>query len=223
MYKNITPFLNTIIYMPNNFNEFIELLKLKLASDMPGIKAHNIMTPERRGLYKNSTISTTESAILILLYKKNNQIYFPIIKRQIYNGHHSGQMAFPGGKFEKSDTSLIETALRETEEEIGVNQNKIKVLGVLSELLIPITNMKVLPVLGFLESEPEFSINKHEVDALFNINIIDLINPDTKNNEIWNLRGNDFNVPFYNMQNQKVWGATAMMLSEFEQIIKDCV
>lgn len=206
-----------------NFKELIIHLKQKLAEDLPGIKAHKLMMPEGRKFHPDKSTTPIESAVLIVLYEDKNQILFPIIKRPIYNGLHSGQMALPGGKFEKSDVDLIDTALRETEEEIGIISKDITILGTLSQLYIPITNIKVLPVLGYLNTPPNYLLNNHEVDALFKVNISDLLNPLTKNNETRKLRGDFLEIPFYNLHSQKVWGATAMMLSEFEQIVKDCI
>ena len=209
--------------MPTNFINFIEQLQNKLTKDIPGIKAHKLMMPEGREFKPNYSITPIKSAVLIVLYENKGQILFPIIKRPIYNGSHSGQMALPGGKFEESDIHLINTALRETEEEIGINIRDITILGSLSELYIPVTNIKVLPVLGYLKTTPKYILDNREVNALFEININDLINPLTKKKETRDIKGIHFDIPFYDLQNQKVWGATAMMLSEFEQIIKDLI
>ena len=205
--------------MSIRFENFIAELEKNLSKDLPGIDAHKLMMPEGRKFDISSANTPTKSAVMILLYENNNQVFFNLILRAKYNGHHSGQMALPGGKHEINDSSLIETALRETEEEIGINSNSIYTIGTMSELYIPITNILVQPVIGYLNHKPDFTINKHEVDTLFEININDIINPLNKEYEHRNINGDILNIPFYNLQSQKVWGATAMILSEFEIII----
>ncbi len=205
--------------MKTNFSTLIQHLEFNLKNNKPGKWAQKLMMPQGRLLYPKHKVIPCPSSVLIVLYEHNNQIYFPIIRRAEYNGSHSGQMAFPGGKLEKTDNNLIVTALREAKEEIGINTNEVTVLGTLTELYIPITNMKVLPVVGYLKSKPLFVLNNCEVDALFTVNINDILDKEKKAAEDRILRGEKINIPFYNFQNQKVWGATAMILSEFEQMI----
>ena len=209
--------------MNSSFNNFIELLKKNVIDYLPGVEAHKLMMPEGRRFDYDKNNPPIDSAVLIALYEKNNQILFSLILRPKYNGHHSGQMALPGGKVESADSTLIETALRETEEEVGINREEIKIIGTLSELYIPITNLKVLPVLGYLNHEPKYILNRHEVDAIFEIDINDIVNDATKCHEIREIQGNTIGIPFYSLQSQKVWGVTAMILSEFEQVIKRCM
>ncbi len=177
------------------------------------------MLPKGRLLQAKGSIPPRSSAVLLLLYPQNNELYFPLIRRPIYNGMHSGQMALPGGKMEEGDASLIQTALRESHEEIGVDKNSVEILGSLTDLYIEITHMQVLPVVGYVGKKPDFSIQVSEVDALFEIPLSHLFNPELKKKEWWNLRGELIEIPFYHLSEQKVWGATAMILSEFEQLL----
>jgi 8-oxo-dGTP pyrophosphatase MutT (NUDIX family) len=204
--------------MNSPFIELISGLEQNLANKKLGEYAHKLMAPQGRLLAPDHDIPPRLSAILIVFYEKDNQIFFPIIRRNIYNGLHSGQMGFPGGKFELNDKTLINTALRESQEEIGINSKEVVVLGTLSELYIPITNMQILPVLGYLKTEPDFILNSHEVDSIFAINLAD-INDSNKVTELWTIREAEVNVPFYYIHEQKIWGATAMILSELEQLL----
>lgn len=197
----------------------IKGLKTKLNGDLPGERAHRAMIPEGRNLYPKHSDKPRQSAVLILLYQDQNSLYFPLILRPKYNGIHSGQMALPGGKKEKADKNLIHTALRESCEEVGVCRDAMEILGSLSELYIPVTNMTVLPVVAIAKNKPEFIIKPDEVAGLFLVDIQEMLNPENKISEHWLLRGNKVKVPFYYLKKQKVWGATAMILSELEQLL----
>jgi len=205
--------------MDTYFIEFLEQLKQNLALKKPGEWAQKLMMPEGRIISPPHNKQPVPSAVLIALYEKNKEIFFPVIRRPVYNGHHSGQIGFPGGKFETIDINLTNTAIREAHEEIGININELVVIGSLSDLYIPITNMHVTPILGYLKTPPNYISDSFEVDEIFNINVNDLLLQSNKVNEKWNLRGSEVNVPFYYIQQQKIWGATAMILSELEQVL----
>lgn len=202
-----------------DLNLFAEKLKQQLFGEKPGIKAHELMIPKGRLMFPEKGIPPKLSAVLILFYLKQGKIHFPLIRRPQYDGMHSGQMAFPGGKWEPTDPSLIHTALRESAEEVGIRPDLITVLGTMSEIYIQVTHFKVLPVVAILRETPAFVTDPHEVDAIFEVPLEELFVPDTKKREIWNLRGTETEVPFYKLSNQKVWGATAMILSELEAIL----
>jgi 8-oxo-dGTP pyrophosphatase MutT (NUDIX family) len=178
------------------------------------------MMPQGRIMVPEHSILPQKSAVLLLLYPKGDHLFFPIIRRPVYDGVHSGQMALPGGKQEELDASLEQTAVRETCEEIGICSSNIQVLGRLTELYISVTNIQVLPVVAFTQSEPSFVLDTYEVDALFSIPLTDLLNPELKKKETWTLQGQEVEVPYYYLAHQKVWGATAMILSEFESLIE---
>jgi 8-oxo-dGTP pyrophosphatase MutT (NUDIX family) len=121
-----------------DFTTFIDKLKIRLQQPLPGQTAHNVMASESRLKLKMPSPNerTRESAVLILFYPTENQIFIPLILRPQYDGVHGGQMAFPGGRAEKEDESLIRTALREAQEEIGVRVSDVKVLGELTKLWV---------------------------------------------------------------------------------------
>lgn len=147
------------------------------------------------------------SAILILIYPKNDELYSVLMLRNTYNGEHSGQISFPGGKKE-SNENLEETAIREFEEEVGVIIKKNQLLKKMTDVYIPPSNFLVTPYLGFSEKTPTFSPNKREVAKLIEFPIRMLLDKDiieTTNN-----------TPYFNIQNQFVWGATALILSELQ-------
>ena len=207
----------------NEFATFIEKLSLRLQKPLPGQDAHDKMASESRMKLKMPSPNerTRESAVLILFYPAENQIFIPLILRPQYDGVHGGQMAFPGGRVEKEDENLIRTAMREAQEEIGVRLTDIKVIGELTKLFIPPSNFYVQPVIGYMTHKPDFYPDAHEVDKVIEITLNEIINPAIIGRKILNVRGVEINAPFYQIQEHTVWGATAMMISELLTIIDE--
>lgn len=205
-----------------HFNSFIEKLAARLQDPLPGRVAHEKMASESRLKFKMPSPNerTRESAVLILFYPADNQIFLPLILRPEYDGVHGGQMAFPGGRAEKEDENLIRTAMREAQEEIGVRLTDVKVLGQLTKLFIPPSNFYVQPVIGYINHKPEFYPDPREVDKVVEIPLSEITNPEIVSRKILNVRGVEVDAPFYNIQEHTVWGATAMMISELLTIIE---
>lgn len=208
----------------NNFKAFIEELKLALSHPLPGREAQFLMEPLTRRIELEKQKNRTEaklSAVLILLYPKDNTICTVMIKRPIYDGVHSGQIAFPGGKKEENDLDLVQTALRETEEEIGVNHNSINIIGKLTRLYIPPSNFDVQPVVAYTDNIPEFVLEKNEVDSILEINIEDFLNSkNIMHKKVLSRNNLRLRVICYFIQNKIIWGASAMILSEFIEVLK---
>ncbi len=206
------------------FDYFIENLKEKLKEELPGVEAQLKMAPlydDIKQRYTQNEKPAKRGSVLLLLYPHKNQILLPLMQRPNYDGVHSGQISFPGGKKEKDDEDLIATALRETREEIGVAEKDVRVLGSLTELFIPASNFSVLPVVGYLEHQPLFLADPYEVVKIIETNILDLLNEATvKFKKIKLFNNLEITTPYYDVQGQVVWGATAMMLSEFLKIIQ---
>ena len=162
-----------------DFVNFIEKLKTRLNEPLPGSSAHDKMASETRLKLKmpSPNEKTRESAVLILFYPSDNQVFIPLILRPQYDGVHGGQMAFPGGRAEKEDENLIRTALREAQEEIGVRVSDVTILGKLTKLYIPPSNFYVQPVVGFMARRPDFFPDPREVDKVIEIALTDVQNP----------------------------------------------
>jgi len=206
-----------------NKKSIIQELRKQLQNKLPGSEAQYKMAPELRDIRLHNEVKTNKlkkSGVLILLYYKENKLYVCLIKRPEYNGHHSGQVSFPGGKFEKKDKNLIHTALREAHEEIGINPESVTIIGVLSQLKIPVSQMIVYPVIGIAKEKPVFKIDSFEVKYLIETEINDFLNPDNLKTMIININGRNISAPYYAVKNEKIWGATAMILSEFLEIFK---
>ena len=182
---------------------------------LPGATAHQkMLSATRIALKILPNERTRRSAVLILFYQHRDEIWLPLILRPKYDGVHAGQMAFPGGRFEKTDESLIRTALREAQEEIGIKANDVQILGVLSELFIPPSNFYVLPVVGILPYRPDFYPDPREVDQVFEVKFSEMNDEKIVGLTEIDVRGVLIDAPFYDIQGHKVWGATAMMISE---------
>ena len=204
------------------FNIFIEKLKTRLSEPLPGSMAHDIMASESRLKLKMPSPNerTRESAVLILFYPSENQIFIPLILRPQYDGVHGGQMAFPGGRAEKEDENLTRTALREAQEEIGVRISDVKVLGELTKLYIPPSNFYVQPVVGYMTHKPDFYPDPREVDKVVEISLNEIKSPTIIGRKTIIVRGVEINTPFYDIKETTVWGATAMMISELLTVIQ---
>ncbi len=203
------------------FNKFIETLEKKLKKKLPGISTHKKMFPSNRNSQLNflkHKYKAINSGILILLFPIDNKPYTVFIKRPEYKGPHSGQICFPGGKIENIDNNITETALRESKEEIGIKPNDVKIIGQLSKLYIPISNINVFPKVGYINYKPKFFPNSQEVTEIIPFSIKELSNKNIIDTEQLSLQGTIIDAPFYNVNGHHVWGATAMIVSEFLEI-----
>jgi len=200
------------------FTDFFENLKEELKKELPGEKAQIKMAPGVRNHFKPKEKSK-KAGVLILLYQKNRELFISFIQRTEYNGPHSGQISFPGGKIEKSDRNIIETALRESNEEIGINPELVEIIGQLTPLHIPVSNFLVYPIVGIYKEKPDFKIDPNEVKSIIEVKISDLLDPKNCTSKEFRYGDLSFNAPIYNPDNLTIWGATAMMLSEFLEIL----
>jgi 8-oxo-dGTP pyrophosphatase MutT (NUDIX family) len=199
-------------------NIISELAK-RLKEKLPGEKAQLLMAPAGKE-YSEISGEPGKAGVLILLFPCDRELSTVLIKRPEYTGPHSGQISLPGGKSEKEDTSVIFTALREAREETGIDTEKIEVLGTLTSLYIPVSDVEVLPVVAYTDSMPDFRINPREVEYLIITPLKQLL-AGNKKNITRSLRVQDqlIQVPGYLIRNEYIWGATAMILSELIEIL----
>lgn len=201
------------------FTDFFENLKKELKKDLPGKTAQIKMAPAVRHQFEPKNDLRT-AGVLILLYSKKDELHIVFIQRTEYNGPHSGQISFPGGKSEDTDQDIIFTALRESYEEIGINTDKVSILGQLTPLHIPVSNFIVYPVVGIYATSPTFKADPHEVKEVISFKLKDLLNPANCTSKEFKYGDLSFMAPIFNPNNVTIWGATAMILSEFLEIIK---
>ncbi|MEO6287201.1 MAG: CoA pyrophosphatase [Dyadobacter sp.] len=203
-----------------SFSLFTSQLTQKLKYPLPGESAHRIMQASSKlRLTFKPNARTRKSAVLILFYPYQDEIYFPLILRPAYDGVHSGQVAFPGGRYEPSDEDLVRTALREAQEEIGLRLTDVKILGILTELFIPPSNFYVLPVVATMPYRPDFYPDPREVEDIFEIKLEEISDVNIIGSSDIQVRGEQVHAPHYMVQGYKIWGATAMMISELLSVL----
>jgi len=201
-------------YTIDSYKKIEQLLKRQL----PGQKAQLRMAPTDRPS-SQSNRQTRNAGVLLLLYERGGELHTILTRRAVYEGAHSGQVSLPGGKFEMGDRDLFHTALGETHEEIGVIPHDIRIIGKLTPLYIPVSNHMVQPVIGRLTIRPRFIPDDKEVTEIYEIRIADLLKPDCLiTNEGIMENNRMINAPFYRYNGIQIWGATAMILSEFLEL-----
>jgi 8-oxo-dGTP pyrophosphatase MutT (NUDIX family) len=201
----------------------INKVKLKLlgVDVLPGKDAQYIMAPGNRdiSMKRVKPLYDKKSAVMVILYNDNGRAKTVLIKRAKYEGYHSGEVSFPGGKHEYNDKNMKQTAVRECFEEVGVKVLESDVILELTPLVIPKTGMEVFVFVAVLDYKPIFIKNDYEVNRIIETDLDLLFSDDTKKyDEI--IDGNTIiRVPYYSVDNEKVWGATAMIISELENIL----
>lgn len=204
--------------------QFIEKLKHRLTEPLPGLDAQMRMAPAIRGREYHLPENARVGGVLILLYPHQNELYTVFMKRTEDGGTHSGQVSFPGGKVEESDSDLIHTALREAEEEVGVLMSDVEVLGRASELYIPPSNFLVHPTIGFSTQRPNFVIDPNEVAHIIEVPIRYLMQNEIVGSKKVPMSAQKqlmMEVPVYEVYGHIIWGATAMMISEFLEVLRE--
>lgn len=209
-----------------NFNSFLEsVVNIK---DLPliGEDAHALLSPPYRlklaEKNKEKQKSASKAGVMALFYPNlKNETQMVFILRKTYKGVHSAQVGFPGGKVEVEDKNLMETALRETEEEVGIDREKIEVLKTLSPLYIPPSNFMVHPFLGISKENLKFKRQESEVEDIIEVHLEDFLNDiNLINTNVPTSYNVEVEVPAFKLNNFIIWGATAMMLSEIKVLLK---
>ena len=205
-----------------DFDETISILNHYSKKKLKGKIAHEEIAPFRANYTNLNPSSPKIAAVLVLLYPVINKSHFVLIERTKYKGQHSGQISFPGGKKEKKDKDIVETALREAWEETNIKKDEITIIGELSKLYIPPSNFEVTPILAFSKHQPDFIPNKREVVDVIEVKIEDLMKPQTiKKMKIKFKNGKVLNTPCFDFHSKTVWGATAMILNELKHYLLD--
>jgi 8-oxo-dGTP pyrophosphatase MutT (NUDIX family) len=207
-----------------DFRELCVKLRERLAMPLPGESAHDIFraTPvgDVKPLFEHQQ-PPRPGGVIVLLYEHQGIIKFPLIKRPEYTGHHGGQVSLPGGKAEPGEDA-VETALRECHEEIGVRPESVNVLGKLSDFFVIPSNFLVTPIIASMSDMPVFKPDPYEVSRVIEARVDQLAAEGSiRQKEILAAGKYRMMAPHFEIENEVVWGATAMMLNEFRIILKE--
>jgi 8-oxo-dGTP pyrophosphatase MutT (NUDIX family) len=202
----------------------VDLAQVRAALALEGfdaVDAQRKMAPQPRVLRRSEKLvgSPRQASVMVLLYPLDEHLGMVLVQRSKNERDvHSGQIALPGGAREGDETA-IETALRETGEELGVMAG-VEIVGMLTPLYIPPSDFEVRPVVGYLRHRPAWIPDPAEVDGVVECPVDWLLDDDRKQVEDWDFGGYSLRVPWYDVHGHRVWGATAIMLSEFEQRLR---
>lgn len=190
---------------------------------LPGREAHRNMIPVARlsDIDTEPPPDAVSSAVLVLLYPIGDEIHTAVILRSEYDGVHSGQISLPGGRWEPTDKDVVETALREAQEEVGIQREQLTLIGSLSKLYISRSNFLVFPAVAFCMERPDFKADPVEVQEVIEIKLQALLDPETKIQKTLQLSQSfSMDVPGFLVEGHFIWGATAMIFSELISVIK---
>lgn len=200
----------------------VDQIKTEISKGLPGESAHATMSPiDRKKINWDAEASIRESAVAIVLFEKNDIPHCLLIQRTEYEGKHSGQMSFPGGKRDPEDIDLEETARRECYEEIGIPVEKGKLLGELTSVFIPVSSFIVRPFLFFHDEIVELVPNEREVAEIVSFKLFDLTEENVISTMEIPLTNGTYlkEVPYFDLEGKKVWGATALILNEMRELL----
>jgi len=193
---------------------------------LPGYAAHHMVMSYPRQTVDEAKLldpKPRKSGVLLLLFPRDNDWHIVLTKRNVYHGTHSGQISLPGGKMEPNDRNETHTALRETEEEVGIRENQIEIIRDLSPLYIPPSNFIVQPALGISSERITFTPDPREVDRVIEMPLTYLLKENSLEETKVLLSGTNqkIKVKAYVFENEIIWGATAMILTEFREMLRN--
>jgi len=168
---------------------------------------------------KENIKNMKKAAVLVCFFTRENEFFFPLIKRPMHERNHPGQIALPGGSMEINE-ALSETALREAFEEVGIKSDDVDIIGQMTPLPVPVSRYLIYPFIGITQAEPKWILNEKEVDELILVKFADLFASDNGYYEKWKLKNKTLKVPIFKIMNIKIWGATAAILSELIDLSK---
>lgn len=203
---------------------FITFLKTRIDEPLPGSEAQKKMLPipieEANARKLNAPVDASPSSVLIPIFMDDNNQLNVILTLRTSGIRHGGQICFPGGRSEQNEEPL-ETALRESQEEIGLLPEDVQIIGSITSFYLHHTNNKIDPFVGFLERKPDLTRNPNEVEEIITVGLHSLASEDNLINERWDLEHNSFDVPYWDIHEVPLWGATAMIMSELMELYRE--
>lgn len=205
--------------------ETITWLRERLSRPLPGLSAQERMMGRVVNLPNKVPDNARPSAVLCLLFPLNDDLHVLLMKRREAKGAHSGQVSFPGGRFDKTDADYKATALREAHEEVGILSQEVEILGALTSLYIPVSNFNVYPYVGYAQNRPVYNLSHNEVSYTIEVPLTSLLHPERKTvTDVTSpaVPGLIRKVKAYMLDDGTIiWGATAMIISELEAILEE--
>jgi len=205
-----------------SFSEIRQILGAAMSRPLPGAKAHATMAPVGRAIElptDQQLEAAKKAAVMALLFPDKDIPKLLLTQRVEYEGVHSGQISFPGGKVEAEDNNYSETALRETHEEVGILPSDIEIAGKFSQLYIPPSNFLVHPYLGFMQDRPSTQRQESEVHRILTFDFRSFLSDASLRETTVNARYLKMKVPAFVIEGHIIWGATAMMLAELRSLV----
>ena len=203
---------------------FIDFLKQRLEKPLPGQNAQLRMAPtplsEGPARELEAPPNAKNSSVLILLFPNEERELELILTLRNKDIDHGGQISLPGGRSDEEE-SYIETALREAEEEVGIKPESVQILGILSDLYVSNSNNLVKPVVAYMPEKPELKTNPAEVEEAFTVEVKSLAAKKNLTVENWDLQKYSYEVPYWDVHEVPLWGATAMILNEFLELYRE--
>ena len=203
---------------------FIDFLRRRLGKPLPGRDAQLKMAPkpvnEAPGRKMDAPQDARQSSVLVLIYPNDEGELELLITLRSSEIDHGGQLSFPGGRSEDGE-SPAETALREAQEEVGIDPEKVNILGRMTRLYVNHSKNHVTPVVGYLPEKPDISLDPIEVEEAFSVELDSLLGKKNLTVEDWNLKEHTFKVPYWDIHRVPLWGATAMMLNELLELYRE--
>ena len=200
---------------------FVSYLKETPQAELPGWQAQKKMCPVRVNgepvRRQPDGDQGYPSSVLVPLFPGQNNDLHVILTLRTDTIRHAGQISFPGGRAEVNETP-VETALRESHEEVGIDPLDVKITGSISPLYLDRSNSRITPFVGFLEKKPQLTRNPNEVEEVIIVKIDELLGNSLLKREVWELQNRKLEVPFWDIHRVPLWGATAMMMSELLEL-----
>lgn len=198
----------------------IEEIRDVMKGPLPGVSAQITMAPSQRPLRPPEGTTPRQAGVLLLLYPIQDRLHIVFTVRTANLEYHAGQVSFPGGGKEEGDQTLMETALRETQEELGIPLDGVEILGSLTPLYIPPSHNCVYPFVAYIPWRPPFRPDPLEVAELLEVPLATLLDPTIRQEDRVERDRMEIVIPYYAIGGYKIWGATAIILAEFLALLK---
>ncbi len=206
---------------PKSHRAFIERLQFRLHGALPGLAAWQAMMPQGRTLEIPPGQEPTESAVLVIFMEIGGELNLLLIRRSQDGRIHGGQIGFPGGRAEPSDSDYWFTALREAQEEVGIQPDFVQFMGKLTPIYIPHSNFRVHPYVSYSTIYQLFKRQQEEVDEILLIPFIKFLSKQNIREALFHTLHGPISAPCFEIENIRIWGATAMILNELIYLSKD--